>query len=148
MRYTVDMTETVYVLDTDGLPRKKEPMTESKKKPSGPLNRWTDAEVAALKAAVKVAPSKRAAFQKVAEKTGRSVGTVQQKWYGMNQTSKAVKGHRGRVGVSKPLTGRSGQPTIDVRSLDTDALVLLAAAVSGEVQRRQSELAKALSALS
>ena len=147
------MTDTVYVLDEDGIPRPKpkeqDPMPATKKKTTK-MNRWTETDIEMLRQAVASAPSARKAFEQVAAETGRSVGTIQQKWYALKRKSDS-KPATGRVGASTPSRGRSrsmNPSSVDVRSMDTSSLVAAVAEMHEELRRRQSELAAAMSASS
>lgn len=119
----------------------------------GKAPRWTDEQVQMLKDAVDSSPTARAAFESVAKKLGKNVGTVQQKYYNLQKTSgkRRARVLKGRRGVSSPVSRTSsanrGQSTgngvLDVKALSSTDLANLAQAVASEVQRRQRELEKA-----
>lgn len=143
-------TDTVYVLDEDGLPQPKPQEEEARPvattaKKRAKQNRWSDTDIEMLMKAVESAASNRKAFEQVAAETGRSVGTVQQKFYSLQRK----KGVTGRVVASPSQRGRTVKPAasrMDVSSLSTDELVGLASEVQSEMARRQKALAEAMGA--
>lgn len=152
------MTDTVYVLDEYGLPQPKKetdmppktdkpkPKTQGKPKPARKgLPRWTESEVEMLMTAIKTSPSNLKAFEAVAAETGRSVGTIQQKYYGLKKKNMAAGGS-----VPNPVRGRSNASSAlpgGVSSMDTDTLVALVTEAHAELRNRQEKLTAAMNQL-
>jgi hypothetical protein len=118
--------------------------------------RWTDAQVKQLMETVAASPTAKHAFEQVAKDLGKSVGTVQQKYYNVQKKSGApTKRRRGRpVGSTNqrtatpaPRVATASTTSIlsaaELRTISIDELVSLASRVRAEVDRRRRELDQA-----
>lgn len=122
----------------------------AKKKESGKRNRWTEEEVHDLMQAVKAHKKQKDAFQEISDKTGRSVGTIQQKYYLLKKKGSGAKRGRPKGNASKalrnaPVASKSNKsaPSVSpayLSGLNSDELVNIAKLVKAEVDRRRKDL--------
>lgn len=119
--------------------------------------RWTERQVATLLKAVEASATAKAGFEVAASELGKSVGTVQQKYYALQRKARndgevVAPRRRGRPAGSArratvtPTTvparvapSRNGSAD-ELRTLTIDELTSLAHRVKAEVERRRSEL--------
>lgn len=108
------------------------------------MPRWSEADLKLLGDAVKAEPTRKAAIEQVAKATGRSVGTVSQKFYSMERKRKETKKAAPvpAAAATKPATASNGNPYSTLQKMPVEELVKLQAALKAEVGRRRSELAK------
>lgn len=129
-------------------PAAKKPVAGAK---LGRGTRWTDADVKLLMETVSASATAKQAFETVAKSLGKSVGTVQQKYYNLQKKSGAPKRRGRKPGSTNSAAtatrratsgGAAGGPysATAVRALTIDELVSLASRVKDEVDRRKREL--------
>jgi len=111
--------------------------------------RWTEAQVQTLIDAVNASETAKAGFAVAAGELGKSVGTVQQKYYALKRaTGGGRKGSHGRAsqgaGGSSAARMYTATPSeAQLRALTVDQLTALAQHVKSEVDRRRIELDRA-----
>lgn len=119
--------------------------------------RWTEDQVQILMDAVKRSPTAKAGFERASQELGKTVGTVQQKYYALQRKAGGGRGTRtsgassrvrstGTRGASTRGAGSRGAGPITrdyLAALTADDLVAVADLVRDEVHRRQQELQRA-----
>lgn len=106
------------------------------------MSRWTEEQVALLNDSVAKSSTAREGFEKVSQQLGKSVGTVQQKYYSMQRQAR---------GVSRPAPAPRSKPVADstvsgvLAELPMADLAKLALQVKNEIDSRQKALAEASS---
>ena len=108
---------------------------------AGGMTRWTNAQVQILHDAVIAADTAKAGFAVAAAELGKSVGTVQQKYYALKRAS---GGGRKRQ-QSRAVNRDAALSLTRMTSLTIDELTSLAHQVKAEISRRQGELERASS---
>lgn len=112
--------------------------------------RWTEEQVAMLLDTVKGSDTAKEAFEQVAGQLGKSVGTVQQKYYNLQRKASGGSSRRGAgtrrrassdSAAASPRRSAGGSLSAsELRDLSIDDLVSLASRVKNEVDRRRQEL--------
>ena len=111
--------------------------------------RWTESQVQTLMNAVNAADTAKAGFAVAAGELGKSVGTVQQKYYALQRAAGGGRKGRNKSAASGSRSGparatTSGLPgPAQLRVLTVDQLTALAQQVKTEVDRRRVELDRA-----
>jgi hypothetical protein len=117
----------------------------SKRGPAPGAARWTDEQKQMLLDAVKRAPTAKVAFEDVARKLGKNVGTVQAQYYGLQRKAgkgTTTQGGRPRKAAPVTVSFSSAYSKGALGKLDVTELVTLIENARAILATRKSDLAE------
>ncbi len=101
--------------------------------------RWSDAEVAMMEKRVSESPRAVDGLKAHAEQHGRSLGTVQQKYYTIRRAK--VTDQKAQAKLRREQQRAVKSPSVNVQAMSDDAIMDLASDLKSEIVRRKEELA-------